>query len=137
MAPSVKEVLGKLPMEQQRAEKILLLLIQGKELVRVSEDLVFHAEAIRKLRRLVSEIIRLQFERIVARVAVMLSCLNAVRSNAGQKPVPITSESDRHRRNGLKPTAAGRRKVGGLSSTAAGLGVPQRVPRSIAATPRR
>ena len=55
MAPSVKEVLGKLPIEQQRAEKILLMLIQEKELVRVSEDLVFHAEAIRKLRRLISD----------------------------------------------------------------------------------
>ena len=51
-APAVKEVLGKLPIERPRAEKILQILLQEGILVRVSEDLVFHAEAIRKLRRL-------------------------------------------------------------------------------------
>ena len=53
--PSVKEVLGKLPVERQRAEKILRILIQEKVLVRVSEELVFHAEALAKLRRLLAE----------------------------------------------------------------------------------
>ena len=49
MVPAVKEVLGKLPVERQRAERILRILLQEKRLVRVSEDLVFHADAIRKL----------------------------------------------------------------------------------------
>ncbi|MGH9783290.1 MAG: selenocysteine-specific translation elongation factor, partial [Terriglobia bacterium] len=53
--PAVKEVLGKLPLERQRAEKILQILLQEGVLVRVSEDLVFHAEAIRKLRRLLAQ----------------------------------------------------------------------------------
>ena len=53
--PSVKEVLRKLPLEQPRAEKILVMLVQEKMLVRISDDLVFHSEAIRKLRRLLSQ----------------------------------------------------------------------------------
>ncbi len=52
--PSVKQVLGKLPIERKRAEKILQMLLQEGALVRVSEDLVFHAEAIRKLLRLLA-----------------------------------------------------------------------------------
>lgn len=55
LVPAVKEVLGKLHVEQQRAEKILLMLLQEKTLVRVSDDLVFHAAAIEKLRRLISQ----------------------------------------------------------------------------------
>ena len=53
--PAVKEVLGKLSIERKRAEKILQILLQEGVLVRVSEDLVFHAEAIRKLRRRLTE----------------------------------------------------------------------------------
>ena len=53
--PAVKEVLGKLPMERRKAEKILQLLIQDGTLVRVSEDLVFHSQALRKLLRLLAQ----------------------------------------------------------------------------------
>ncbi len=52
--PFVKEVVGKLPLEPKRAEKLLLMLIQDKILVRVSDDLVFHSDAIGKLRRLLA-----------------------------------------------------------------------------------
>jgi len=53
--PAVQEVLGKLPLDRKRAEKILQILLQEGVLVRLSEDLVFHAEAIRKLRRLLAQ----------------------------------------------------------------------------------
>ncbi|MBI4479771.1 MAG: selenocysteine-specific translation elongation factor [Acidobacteria bacterium] len=53
--PAVNEVLGKLPMERRKAEKILQLLIQDGTLVRVSEDLVFHSGALRKLLRLLAQ----------------------------------------------------------------------------------
>ena len=49
--PSVKEVLAKLPVEPQRARKILLILIKGKTLIKVTEELVFHHSAIEQLRR--------------------------------------------------------------------------------------
>lgn len=55
MVPAVKEVLSKLSIERQRAEKILQILLQEGVLLRVSEDLVFHAEAIGKLRRLLAQ----------------------------------------------------------------------------------
>ena len=48
--PSVKEVLGKLPIEPQRAQKILRILIKELALVKVSEELVFHHSAIERLR---------------------------------------------------------------------------------------
>ena len=48
--PSVKEVLGKLPIEPQRAQKILRILIKELALVKVSEELVFHRSAIERLR---------------------------------------------------------------------------------------
>ena len=49
--PSVKEVLARLPVEPQRARKILLILIKGKTLIKVTEELVFHHSAIEQLRR--------------------------------------------------------------------------------------
>jgi selenocysteine-specific elongation factor len=49
--PALKEIMGKLPVERRRAERILQLLIQDGTLVRVSDDLVFHAKAIRALLR--------------------------------------------------------------------------------------
>ena len=54
MVPSVRQVLGKLSIEPRRAEKILQMLLQEGALIRVSEDLVFHAEAIRKLLKLLA-----------------------------------------------------------------------------------
>jgi selenocysteine-specific elongation factor len=49
--PSVKEVLAKLPVEPQRARKILLILIKEKTLIKVTEELVFHHSAIEQLRQ--------------------------------------------------------------------------------------
>ena len=48
--PSVKEVLRKLTIEPQRAQKILRILIKELALVKVSEELVFHRSAIERLR---------------------------------------------------------------------------------------
>jgi len=50
--PSVKEVLAKLPIEAKRAQKLLQLLLREQELVKVTEDLVFHRAAIARLREL-------------------------------------------------------------------------------------
>jgi selenocysteine-specific elongation factor len=48
--PSFAAVLGKLPVEPQRAQKILQILLREKVLVRVTEDLVFHRSAVARLR---------------------------------------------------------------------------------------
>jgi selenocysteine-specific elongation factor len=52
--PDLSDVLGKLPMERGRAQKILQILVREKVLVKVSEDLVFHRAAIAHLRKLVA-----------------------------------------------------------------------------------
>ncbi len=53
--PSVKEVLGRLPVEPKRAQKILQILLRENALVKVSEDLIFHREALARLRALLAE----------------------------------------------------------------------------------
>ena len=44
------EVLAKLAVEAQRAEKLLRILLREKNLVRVSAELVFHRQALAQLR---------------------------------------------------------------------------------------
>ncbi|MGH9658373.1 MAG: EF-Tu/IF-2/RF-3 family GTPase, partial [Bryobacteraceae bacterium] len=52
--PGVAEVLGKSGVEERRARSILQILIRERRLVRVSEELVFHAAAIDHLRSLLA-----------------------------------------------------------------------------------
>ncbi len=44
--PSVKEALAKLPVEAKRAEKLLQILLREKSLVRVTQELIFHRDAL-------------------------------------------------------------------------------------------
>jgi selenocysteine-specific elongation factor len=53
--PSMNEVLGKSGVEANRARNILQLLLRDKRLVRVSDELVFHASAIHSLRELLAK----------------------------------------------------------------------------------
>jgi selenocysteine-specific elongation factor len=53
--PSVTAVLGKLPVEPARAQKILQILLRERVLVKVADDLVFHREALAQLRRLLAK----------------------------------------------------------------------------------
>jgi selenocysteine-specific elongation factor len=53
--PSMNEVLGKSGVEPKSARNILQLLLRDKRLVRVSDELVFHASAIRSLRELLAK----------------------------------------------------------------------------------
>jgi len=48
--PSVTEVLAKLPVETKRAEKLLQILLREKNLVRVTEELIFHRQALAQLK---------------------------------------------------------------------------------------
>src|SRR5262249_46665760 len=52
--PAVAEVLAKSGVELSRARSLLQILIRERELIRVSEDLVFHHAAIAKLRALLA-----------------------------------------------------------------------------------
>jgi selenocysteine-specific elongation factor len=62
--PSVKEVLGKLPVEARRAEKILQILLRDKTLVRVTPELIFHRDALAQLRDRLSVFKKTKGERI-------------------------------------------------------------------------
>ncbi len=53
--PAMHEVLGKSGVEATRARTILQLLLRDKRLVRVSDELVFHASAIQALRALLAQ----------------------------------------------------------------------------------
>jgi selenocysteine-specific elongation factor len=62
--PSVKEVLSELAIESRRAEKILQILLREKVLLRVSSDLIFHAEALQRLGELLQDHKKSKGERI-------------------------------------------------------------------------
>jgi selenocysteine-specific elongation factor len=49
--PSLRDVLAGLKVDKTRAQKIVTLLLRDKVLVKISEDLVFHRDALEDLRR--------------------------------------------------------------------------------------
>ncbi len=53
--PAIKEVLAGLKIDKARAQKIITLLLRDKVLVKVSEDLLFHKDALNDLRNRVAE----------------------------------------------------------------------------------
>jgi len=52
--PSVKDVLAQLQLDKVRAQKIVTLLLRDKVLVKISEELVFHRDALAALRQRMS-----------------------------------------------------------------------------------
>ena len=53
--PALKEVLAGLPVDKVRAQKIVTLLLRDRVLVKLSDDLVFHRDALSELRRKLAE----------------------------------------------------------------------------------
>ena len=49
--PPLKEVLAGLPVDKARAQKIVTLLLRDRVLLKLTEDLVFHRDALAELRR--------------------------------------------------------------------------------------
>jgi len=49
--PALKEVLAGLPVDKVRAQKIVTLLLRDRVLVKLTDDLVFHRDALAELRR--------------------------------------------------------------------------------------
>jgi len=52
--PALKEVLASLPVDRTRAQKIVTLLLRDRVLIKLSDDLVFHRDALDALRRRVA-----------------------------------------------------------------------------------
>ncbi|MGB7023060.1 MAG: selenocysteine-specific translation elongation factor [Candidatus Acidiferrales bacterium] len=63
-APAVNEVLGKLPVDTRRAQKLLQILIREKTLVKVTDELVFHKNAVERLRALLASYKKKNGERL-------------------------------------------------------------------------
>lgn len=63
-APPVKEVLAKLAVDGKRAQKILLILLRERVLLKVTEDLIFHQTAIERLRGKLAEYKKKNGERL-------------------------------------------------------------------------
>ena len=53
--PALKEVLGNLPVDRARAQKIVTLLLRERKLVKLSDELVFHHTALQSLRTLMAK----------------------------------------------------------------------------------
>ncbi len=62
--PAVKEVLGKLPVETKRAERILQMLLRDKNLVRITPELIFHRDALAHLKERLSAYKKTKGDRI-------------------------------------------------------------------------
>ena len=52
--PNMYEVLGKLPVDKVRAQKLVTLLLRDRVLVKLADDLVFHQTALDSLRRILT-----------------------------------------------------------------------------------
>ena len=52
--PALKDVLAGLKVDKARAQKIVTLLLRDKVLIKISEDLVFHRDALADLRQLLA-----------------------------------------------------------------------------------
>ncbi len=49
--PALHDVLAGLKVDKARAQKLVTLLLRDKVLIKISDDLVFHSEALQALRR--------------------------------------------------------------------------------------
>jgi len=89
--PTVKEVLAKARVEAKRAQKIIHILLRDKVLVRVSEELLFHQEAVGRLEALLRDYKRQQGDRIS--VAAFKQLTGVTRKYA----IPLLEYLDRRR----------------------------------------
>jgi selenocysteine-specific elongation factor len=53
--PAIKEVLASLPVDKNRAQKLVTLLLRDRVLVKLTDDLVFHQTALQSLRQILAE----------------------------------------------------------------------------------
>jgi selenocysteine-specific elongation factor len=90
-APAVNEVLGKLPVDAKRAQKLLQILIREKTLVKVTDELVFHKSAVEHLRALLTSYKKKNGERLP--IAAFKELTQVTRKYA----IPLLEYLDRER----------------------------------------
>jgi selenocysteine-specific elongation factor len=89
--PSVKDVLARLPVESNRAERLLQILLREKTLVRITPELIFHRKALTHLREQLVDYKRAKSERIS--VPVFKELAGVTRKYA----IPLLEYLDRER----------------------------------------
>jgi selenocysteine-specific elongation factor len=89
--PSVTEVLARLPVEAKRAEKLLQILLREKNLVRVTQELIFHRQALAQLKGQLASYKKAKGDRIS--VAVFKELTGITRKYA----IPLLEYLDRER----------------------------------------
>ncbi|MHB8755447.1 MAG: selenocysteine-specific translation elongation factor [Candidatus Acidiferrales bacterium] len=89
--PAVNEVLGKLPVDSRRAQKLLQILLRETTLVKVTENLVFHADAVKHLRELLAAYKKGKGERLP--IAAFKELTNVSRKYA----IPLLEYLDKER----------------------------------------
>lgn len=90
-APAVNEVLGKLPVDTRRAQKLLQILLREKTLVKVTDELVFHKSAVEHLMALLASYKKKNGERLP--IAAFKELTQATRKYA----IPLLEYLDRER----------------------------------------
>ena len=88
-APSLNDVLGRVAVDLARARKLLQLLIREKILVKVTEEMVFHATALARLSTLLSDYKRAHGERLP--IAAFKDLAGVTRKHA----IPLLEYTDR------------------------------------------
>jgi selenocysteine-specific elongation factor len=89
--PAVKEVLGTLPVEAKRAERILQILLREKVLVRVTPELIFHRDALAQLKQRLATYKKTKGDRISVPVFKELSGITR------KYAIPLLEYMDRER----------------------------------------
>lgn len=90
-APSVAEVLSRVSVDSERARKLLQMLIREKTLVKITEEMVFHAAALAKLSTLLAGYKRSHGERLP--IAAFKELAGVSRKHA----IPLLEYMDRMR----------------------------------------
>jgi len=90
-APAMNEVLGKLPVDTRRAQKLLQILLREKTLVKVTDELVFHKSAVEHLRALLASYKKKNGERLP--IAAFKELTQVTRKYA----IPLLEYLDRER----------------------------------------
>jgi selenocysteine-specific elongation factor len=89
--PSVAEVLAKLPVETRRAEKLLQILLREKNLVRVTQELIFHRQVLAQLKEQLAAYKKAKGDRIS--VSIFKELTGVTRKYA----IPLLEYLDRER----------------------------------------
>jgi selenocysteine-specific elongation factor len=90
-APKAAEVMARMPLEAARARALLTILLRDKVLIRITEELILHASALTKLRKLLAAYKKEKGERLSVPAFKELTCVSR------KYAIPLLEYLDRER----------------------------------------